>query len=415
MFLKNKEAQAWVSCCILSLFFFFIIFQMSVFSTINSFISDAYAITNTQLGYLSSTYFYVAAVSLLPAGVMLDIYPLKKQVAIIMGVCLLFTGLFAIEPKLPEAYLYRGLSGLGNTFAFLACMKFASNTFSHKRIALAMSVMVTIGMLGGATQPLFSLLIEHIGWQTAIKVNTLVGLCFWILILFFLKETKEKESASTPTLKASPSEILAGIKEVLLKKQNLLCSIYTSLLNLPVVLLGALWGTLFLEHTQTLDKLQASIVMSMVFFGLIIGSPVFGWFSDAYQTRRHPMIAGAIGSILIVTVIALINNIPFITLALLFLGLGFFSSGQVISYPVLTESNPLKLTGITMSVVSIFIYLTGALSQLFFGWLTDTLPSHTIFMDMSLNQYNLSMLLLVLAFTISLFCTLFIVDPLKAN
>lgn len=130
-------------------------------------------------------------------------------------------------------------------------------------------------------------------------------------------------------------------------------------------------GDIVFNTSASSGKTQASLVATMIFLGTIIGSPLVGWFSDFIGRRRLLMIIGSILSLLVLLAIMFISILHFYSLLVLFLLLGFFTSTQIISYPLIAESNPRHLTGISTSLASILIMGGGAVFQPLFGWLID--------------------------------------------
>ena len=110
---------------------------------------------------------------------------------------------------------------------------------------------------------------------------------------------------------------------------------------------------------------------SMIFLGMIIGSPIAGLISDQLRRRKSPMIVGAILSLLTVIAITYIPSISVTSLMLLFLAMGLFTSAQVISYALIIESNPIAVTASATAIAATIIMSCGAIFQPLFGWIMD--------------------------------------------
>lgn len=52
---------------------------------------------------------------------------------------------------------------------------------------------------------------------------------------------------------------------VVFNRYNWLGGAYTALMNLPIVLLGALWGSMYLVNAEHISPTQASYVITMIF------------------------------------------------------------------------------------------------------------------------------------------------------
>ncbi|WP_304985714.1 hypothetical protein [Coxiella-like endosymbiont] len=57
------------------------------------------------------------------------------------------------------------------------------------------------------------------------------------------------------------------------------------------------------------------------------------------------MMVGAVIALLLILLLMYLPNLSLLALLIIFLGLGFITSTQIVSYPLIAESNPLALTG----------------------------------------------------------------------
>lgn len=195
-----------------------------------------------------------------------------------------------------------------------------------------------------------------------------------------------------------------SIREVLSRKQNWFAGLYASLINLPVFYLGGFWGVNYLMQMHHLPRTQASLVNSMLFLGMIIGAPAFGWLSDKIKQRKLPMIIGAIVSLIIGVVMLYAGQLAFASLIALFFLLGFFIGSQVMAYPMVVESNPLHLTGSAEGVASVLI-MSGGFTVGLFTQMLNWHWSHTVINNVPLYSpadYFNGMALIVGAFVVAL-------------
>ncbi len=397
-----NKAIPWLVCFSAGLYFFYVIFQMSSFNTLSIELMRSFAINTTQLGNLSASYFYAAAIFLLPAGLLFDHFSTRKLLLITMCFCIISTIVIAVTQSFILAIICRAILGIGNTFAFLGCMRLVALWFPSSKMAFVMGLIVTLGMLGGVVaQTPLTLLLSIISWHSAILLSAAVGGLFLILIWLFVIDKYVVEYPSF-SLKQSGK----NLKKALSNSQNWFCGIYASLLNLTVLLLGALWGNLYLTQGRHLSLTKASVITSMIFIGLIIGAPIMGILSDWIKRRRSLMLWGAGLSLITILLIVYVHAWSWQMLVFWFFLLGFLSSAQVISYPVVIESNENNIASTAMSIVSIMINLAAAVSQLFFGWLLKwggpEFAINTRGAFHPATSFKLALLLLPITFFISL-------------
>jgi len=129
---------------------------------------------------------------------------------------------------------------------------------------------------------------------------------------------------------------------------------------------------------------------------MIFGSPLIGWYSDRILRRKMPMIVTGFVSLLIVLLIRYIPAPSVLLMNVLFFLLGFFISGQVLSYPLITESNSKHLTATALGLSSVLIMGGGAVFQPVMGWLLDLHANHPVqtgTMTYSVSDYHFAFMI----------------------
>jgi MFS family permease len=407
---ENKEKfLSWSVCLSASLFFFYEFFQINMLNSLSSGIMQSLSPTATQLGTLSACYFYGNVIGLFPAGLLLDRFSTRNLMLISMSLSIIGTFVFAFSNALIPMSLGRFLSGLaGGSFCFLSTVRLSSRWFPPQRLAFVLGTIVTIATLGGvlAQAPLTTLL-SVVTWQKAVTLQGVFGLLILVIIFFNVKDMPQKFVHLDSHKKNMP--FLITLKTAISNIQNWLGGLYACLLNLPILVLGALWGGLYLTQMHDLNKIEASYVTMMLYIGMIIGSPIIGFFSDFIGRRLFPMLIGA-GVSLSLLLMIYCMQLSVIELLLLFFLLGFFSSTQTLGYSFVAENNPLTITASAVGFATVIIMSGGAIFQPFFGWLMSMNWDGVILNGSrvySAKNYALAMLILPIAAMISLICLLF--------
>ncbi|MDI1352629.1 MAG: MFS transporter, partial [bacterium] len=349
------------------LFFLYEFFQLNIFDVINQPLRTDFNIDATQLSWMSSAYLWADILFLLPAGIILDRFSTRKVILTAMSVCVVGTVGFATTQSFLLASFFHFLSGIGNAFCFLSCIVLVSHWFPARRQALVIGSLVTMAFIGGmmAHTP-FAYLYELFGWRNALLIDGGVGACLLVWIYLVVKDRPCDAPERTQVIQG---HIISSFAKAFANPQNWLAGLFTSFLNLPIMVLCALWGASYLQVVHHLPDIAASNVVSMIFMGSIIGCPVVGWLSDSQGRRKPLMIIGAVATL--ITVIPLFMDLALsqMTLSILFFSLGFFTSTQVISYPLIAESNDSANTGSSTGIASVIIMGGGGVGQVLFGWL----------------------------------------------
>lgn len=365
--LPRGGLTAWLVCLSAGLFFFYEFFQLNIFDVINKPLRHDFHLNATTLSWMSSLFLWADILFLLPAGVLLDRYSPRLIICLSMLLCVVSTFGFALTSSFILASFCHFLAGIGNAFCFLACVVLITRWFPTRRHALLVGLVVTMAFLGGMTAHTpFAHLVDLHGWRYALLIDACVGLFLWGWIFLTVKDAPL--TIRGPSSK-TPFNLFTNLRQALQNRQTWLGGIYTAFLNLPIMVLCALWGATYLQTVHQLNEIAASNTVSLIFVGSIIGCPLAGFLSDRLGRRKPLMIAGALATLSALIPLFITTHLSASFLHGLFFALGFFSSAQVIAYPLITESNAPAITGVATGIASIVIMGTGGLGQVLFGWL----------------------------------------------
>jgi MFS family permease len=372
--IEHHHKRRWIVVFSAALFFFYEFIQMHMFNAISGSLMADFHVNAGQLGNLSAMYLYADVVFLLPAGIILDRVSTRKVVLAALALCILGTAGFAISTQYWFAAACHFLAGIGNAFCFLSCIRLASRWFPTRMLAFVIGLIVTLAMLGGlAAETPLTILTHHFSWRNVVLLNALFGVVVYLIIFINVRDFPKgyEQQYAKQQHQLHDLGFLASIKLALGNIQNWLAGLYTAFLNLPLMLLCALWGNMYLEQVHHLTDIQSSNVVSMIFVGTIIGGPVIGAWSDKISLRKFPMVIGAILSIFAILVLTEFAYLGYHALLLLFFFIGFCTSAQVLAYPLITESNNRIVSSTATGLASVLIMGAPALFQPIFGMIMD--------------------------------------------
>jgi MFS family permease len=357
--------KGWFISLVGGLFFFYGIMLTNMMTSFNSTFVEVFQIGPKEIGLLSAVAFYSQLLFLIPAGLFIDRFSVRKLMIINLGIGVVGTLIVAFAPNFSFLIGGRFLSGVMLSFAFVSCMKLASSLLPPASMALASALIVTLGMIGGfvAQSPL-SFLINKFGWSEAAVIIALIGAIIAVVIRIFVIESKKEEVALSKKV-----GVFKELKKVICFSQNWYAGWFISLTNLPLAILGAAFGTPYLMRVYDFHLLTAASVTSMLFVGMIFGSPFFGWLANVLKNRRLAMLVGSVGCLVFSLLFIYISSWSVFSLHFLCFLIGFTSAAQVLGYPVVTDNNPIELTGTALSLAVIIIMGGGyGLGIPFVGW-----------------------------------------------
>lgn len=399
----HQAILPWLICLSAGLFFFYEFFQLNIFDVINHSLRESFNISAIELSWMSSSFIWANVLFLLPAGVIIDHFAVNKVIFIALLICILGTLGFGLTNSFPLATFFHSLTGLGNAFCFLSCVVLVSRWFPPNRQALVIGCIVTMAFLGGmAAHTPFSYLNTQFGWRQAILIDAALGAVILMWILYIVRDKK-----MPLVVGKSQQSWLHSCRIAIRNKQTWLAGLYTSCLNLPIMVLCALWGSSYLATVHKLNPIDASNIISLIFIGSIFGGPLVGLLSDLHGRRKPLMLFGAATSFLLVSPLIFGGILSKLTLSFIFFFLGVVSSTQIISYPLIAESNDKSNTGIATGIASVIIMSGGGVAQVLFGKIMQNTTGN-VAMQYSVDSFKQAMLIFPITALIAIIATLFI-------
>lgn len=403
---NESLARSWVVVMTAGSFFFYSFIQMTLFSTgeMKEYFAERLSITDmAAFGNFGATFLYACVLFLIPAGVLLDKVSVKKLILLMLGLVTVCVFASAFVTNVYLAMVLRGLTGMAHCIAFMGPLRLAPRWFPSRRLALAIGLLVTFAVSGGlvSTTPML-LCLAALGGHTTMMLNGALGVAIFVLTVLFVKDFPEGAAEGEGADAGGETlPLTTGLKMAVTNPQNWLAGLYIGLLNLAVLLLGAMWGTNYLRFTNPdLQSETVTAIIGMILIGTMIGSPLCGWISDRVKTRKWSMFAGALLSLIVMLLIIYFPNPGAALLYVLFLLLGIITAAQTIGYPVIAESNGQNVIGTANGFGAVLIMGMAAIGQPLFGWLVEQFGGETA------ESYARAIYVMPASFVIALICTL---------
>src|SRR5262245_41610156 len=176
---------------------------------------QAFHVSGTIVGLLSSTYFYAYAGFMIPAGLLIDAFGARWTVAI--GGAVMGVGTLAMAVAETTSLLFAGrfAVGLGATVTFIGTLKIAATWFPPSHFGTLSAISATVGVLGSVigTFPLAAL-VALTGWRGAF---VLIGVATLVLSVGCGIIVRDRPPGSEETMVPLPTlgEVVVGMFDVL--------------------------------------------------------------------------------------------------------------------------------------------------------------------------------------------------------
>lgn len=413
---KAGAFNSWLMVITASFLFFYTFVVMNGLNMISSDVMAYFNIGAQQYGKLAGSYFLANTLCLIPAGLLLDRFSVRKIVlfAMLLHVVSMFG--VPLSKTYTFAYWSRFLAGVGAAFSFLGCIRLASRCFPAAKMALASGIIVSMGMLGGmVAQAPMKIVTNMFGWQKTMIYFGVFGVILLVIMFIVLRDCSAPDSSGKPSAEGEKISVGKTILLVGSNPYNWACAFYTTLMNLPIFVMGT-WGGLYLEQARHLSGNSIGYVAMMIFLGTMIGSPIIGWISDRLNKRIMPMVVCAILSLALVLVFIYAPALSLTSVLVLTFLLGFITSSQILSYPIAAERNSPLVTGSAISVISIVLMLSGSTLLPLFGKLLEWHWDKTVVYGKAIyamTDLNTAMLMLPISFVVSFLIAIFMRDLKK--
>lgn len=343
--------------------FFIAFFHRAAPGVIAKDLMQTFGVTGAFVGLLASTYFYAYAALMIPGGVLIDAYGVRRIVA--AGGAVMGLGTLTMAGATTTWLLLCGrlLVGAGATVTFVGVLKMASVWFAPARFGTLSALSATVGVLGSLTSaaPL-AWLVATMGWRGAFAVVGAVTLGAAAVCAVAVRD--RPAGLSDENAGESLRAVLRGMVHVVRNRHTwppflTFFFLYSALGNL------LLWSVPYLRDVYGLSTTSAALYASAPSFALLISAPLTGWISDRVVQRRktpYTMLTSALVALWVVFVSTL-GALPLAGVFTLFFAMGIFSAAFVLTWPIGREVNPPHLAAVAVAVVNLGGFLGAAATQ----------------------------------------------------
>ena len=334
-------------------------------------IMQTFNATGAIVGLMSAMYFWAYAGFMIPAGVLIDGWGVRRVVAagsLVMGLGTLVMSMADTQFTLMSG---RFLVGAGATVTFIGCLKIAADWFPASHFGTLSAVTATVGVLGalGGTVPLAAL-VAAAGWRhafTLIATLTFVGAAACFVVV------RDRPAGAAPVARPSNlGPVLRGVAHVLGNWHTwppflTFFFAYSAISNLM------LWAVPFLRDIYGLGTTRAAAYASAVAWALLASAPLTGYLSDRVLRRRKLPYAvlSACSLLLWLAFAATVGTLPLWGLGLMLFGMGAVGGAFVLTWPIGREVNPPHLAGTAVAVTNMAGFVGAALTQKYVGGVLD--------------------------------------------
>lgn len=365
--MKNKTLKAYGIWAIGFSFYLYQYFIRAIPSVIMHDLEITFSSTAAQVATAVGMYLLVYAPLQLIVGVLFSSFGVRK---IFIHASTLLT-LSCLLPLIQADTLFyfglgRALMGLTSAFSFVGVMYLCTLYFPKEKLALLSGLTSGLGVFGAITAQLFlPELKTHYGYNNIWLISILFGTIVSLLVFKFIPKTQTAKS-NTPTngLWHQCKHQLGVIGK---QWQTWNISILSGALYMPFAVFADFFSIPYFTQICHFSVTQAGILTSILNLTWAISSPIVGWISDKFNTRKAPLVISGFAAAFCFTLLLLLPNASFVTTAFIAMVIGICCGGQAIGFVAGVEIHPEEMHASSIAFINMIIMLFCGVAQVIIG------------------------------------------------
>lgn len=357
--MMHDSIRRWIIFLMACLLFLLSQFYRASVAVISPNLIQDLSLDTRGLSLISAAFFYGFALMQIPISMYLDGIGPRVSMAALSLIAVIGAMMFAMGHSLLFLVAGRMLIGIGMACNLMGTLKLITMWFTPRRFATLSALVFSLGTVGNliAATPLV-LMVQAVGWRNSFLV--IAGINLALTFLFYLVARDRPESLPGRDVPKAAStqirEIRANLYQLFGEKDYWIISLGTFCRYGIFAAVQSLWAAPFLINVIGVSVVSAGNLLLLISMGMVIGSPIFGWLSDAVLKNRKGIIATgliAMGAVLVLLT-RLSPGTSMTVLSALFFGFGFFSSSGGIMYAHIKERMPVERAGSAMTGINFF-------------------------------------------------------------
>lgn len=393
---KVTKLQRWLFLLCVSMVIGTNYYAYDALSSIKTTLQSELSLTSTDYGFIVAFYSFPNTFLLMAVigGVVLDRIGIRKTGFFFTLVCALGVILTAYgasdffrnggpgyallgsfwsdySPEMKMMVLGRLLFGLGAETSIVVVNKVVAKWFKGRELAFAFAINLAIARIGTAAALISSpiLVKTDFGWTTAVWVAAMlmsIGFLFFLVYIFF--DRKFDPVKDTGGVLAEDEEFhLTDITDLLKNKGfvyiSLLCVTFYS-----AIFPFQSYAPDFLYNKFGVSEEASGRLTSIIIFGTIFFTPLFGWFVDHKGKRASLMLYGSAMLVGCHTLLALTPLTPYISMFVLGIAFSLVPASMWPSVALVVKEKRLGTAyGLMTSLQNLGLFAFPILA----GWITD--------------------------------------------
>lgn len=349
----------WLS---VEIFFVFSVVSAIMFGVFSTAVTKSMHLSSSQLGWLSGTFFIVYAITQFYSGRLFVIFSMKWLLFISTLFAATGAIIFGMANSLFLMFFARILLGIGLASSFVGVLFVIQNNFTGKFFPVMSSLSQSIANLSaGLFGFLASIIIARYNYKISFEVlGCVFGVCGCLIVLFF------KDGNVLVRQQKQPS-FITSIKVLLVNRNVWLATLYFTGLFGSILTFADLFNVSFQIEAFHVSYAEATIINSMIPFGLTVGGVLVGYWAQKMHNYIFPARVFSFLALIMLGIMLFVKfkvsySVEIIAIVAFIFGMG--CSGSILAFQCVQNSieNPL-LRPLATSFVLTFSYIFSGLIE----------------------------------------------------
>ncbi len=381
---KRTLSYRWMIFIVLAIAYFFVYFHRTTGGSISDTLQDYFGVGTASVALLASAYLYAYTLMQIPSGILTDKMGPRKAATMfifLIAVGSVLSAYSAVSGDFNMMIVGKFVIGIGAAVVYIPIMKILAVWFRKNEFASMSGVLLLVGNVGGiaAATPMVvmmdSLGIDGTYFALAI-ITAVIALLTWLVVrdhpsekdLPSIEEIVSEETGEPITESTSAKMgTVEALKKVFLSGRKFWpLAIWFFFMYGTIMLWQASQAGSYYTNVYGFSSSDASLMVTMVGVGMVVGCPLAGRLSDkVLRSRKKVIIIGTVAYTLIRAVIWLtagneaMNSLA-IQAVINFL-FGLFGGFFVVSYAQIKELYPIAMSGTSSAALNLFPFAGGAI------------------------------------------------------
>lgn len=380
--MPHQTARAWSlwGCAV-------VVYVAAVFHRGSLGVAGPEAIQRFHVGPAALSTFTVLQVGLyasmqIPTGMLVDRFGPRRVLT--TATVLLGAGqlLFAVAHTYALGLLARATLGIGDALTWVSILRVVAAGFTARQYALVTTLSAALGAIGGvaATFPLSDAL-SHYGWSTTFTVAGLATAGYALLCATLLRDPPPQPTAAkAATPPANLATLLTGLRDTWTVPSTRLSFWVHFSTAFVHQTLAFLWGYPYLVNGLGISPATASLLLSVLIIGQIIGGPLVGTLIGRRPACRMPVVLGYLTCNALAWAVLLgwpAGRPPLAVVAAVFTVFALGGPVSATAFALARDYNPLRQVSTATGIANTAGHGATAVAVLAIGLLLNlTLPTH---------------------------------------